>query len=63
MSCIKISYQNKKHAEKALRNIKKKGYLIADNTYSYLCPYCKCFHIGHDKFYKEKNKFEDLVTP
>lgn len=57
MDCWKIKYPSKKHALNAFKKIKKKGYYIQPNTYIYQCPYCLGWHLGHDKYYKEKNKY------
>lgn len=56
MPCSKIKYPSKKHAEKAMRSIKKTGKIIPPDAHIYLCG-CGNYHLGHDKFYKEKNKF------
>jgi hypothetical protein len=58
MNCRKIEYPSKEHAEQAFKSIKKRGYLISPNTYIYKCPYGNHYHIGHDKYYKYKNKYE-----
>ena len=46
----KIKYHSKKKALKHLNRIRKWGMIIPKNAHAYLCPYCKHWHLGHDKF-------------
>ena len=52
--CYKIQYRSKKHAENKMKAIKKRGYILSPNFYAYQCPNCGKFHLGHDKYYKER---------
>jgi len=57
MECFKVKYNSMKSALQGMRKIKKSGKIIPPDAHIYLCPFCKNYHLGHNKFYQEKNKF------
>lgn len=59
MDCLKIKYNSMKSALQGMRKVKRSGKIIPPDTHIYLCP-CGSYHLGHNKYYKEKNKFEQL---
>ncbi len=52
--CQKIKYHNKNRALNYLNRMRKWGMIIPKNASAYLCPFCNHWHLGHNKFYKEK---------
>ena len=49
MNCGKRNYSSEKEAINIIKRRKKFGYIISSNLYSYKCPRCQNWHIGHDK--------------